>query len=275
MMKRVLLLLVFLIIAISPATLALAQKNSPLINTIRIEGPIDPATAIYVHRSIGEAEENGAQAVVILIETPGGLMDSMQKIVQDFYASRVPIVVYVWPQGARAASAGAIIALAANIAAMSPGTNMGAAHPVVMGGAQPDKIMATKLENDAAAYARSIATRRGRNVDWAEQVVRKSVSVNENEAKQKNVIDIIAKDQADLLRQINGRKVDTAAGKVTISSVNARVEPIEQTVRERFLHAIDNPNITYILMLLAVYGLIFELSNPGAILPGVVGGMAW
>lgn len=255
-------------------SLLYAQSDHPLVNTIRIDGPIEPATAIYVHRGIATAEENGAQALVILLDTPGGLDDSMRSIVKDFYASRVPIVVYVWPQGARAASAGAIITIAGSIAAMSPGTAIGAAHPVVMGGEQPDKTMSTKMENDAAAYARSIAKRRGRNVDVAEQFVRKSISLTEEEAKKKNVIDIIAKNQRDLLNQIDGRKVTTSAGEVTIRSANARTEPIKSSLRERFLHIVGNPNVAYILMLIAIYGIIFELQNPGGVFPGIVGGVA-
>ena len=185
------------------------HAQQPVVYTMRIEGPIEPAMALYVHRAIELAEKNEAQALVVLIDTPGGLGDSMDSIAKDFFASRVPIVVYVWPPGAKAASAGAIIALAANIAAMSPATNIGAAHPVALGGEQPDEVMSKKLENDAAASARKIANQRGRNVDVAESFVRKSVSLTEQEAKKQGVIDIIAQDQKDLLRQINGRKVKT------------------------------------------------------------------
>ena len=258
-------------ILVSPANPA---EERPLINTIRIEGPIEPAAALYVHRGIGTAERNGAQALIVLLETPGGLDDSMRSIVKDFFASGVPVVVYVWPQGARAASAGAIITLASHIAAMSPGTAIGAAHPVSLGGEQPDKTMSEKMAQDAAAYARSIAKRRGRNVEWAELAVRKSVSATEEEAKTKNVIDIIASNQRDLLRQIDGRKVKTATGEVTIRARNARVESIEPSLRERFLHIVGNPNIAYILMLIGIYGIIFELQNPGGVFPGVVGGIA-
>jgi len=246
----------------------------PLVNTIRIDGAIDPAVELYISRSIQAAQENNAQALIILLDTPGGLLDSTRSIVKDFYEARIPIVVYVWPEGARAASAGAIITLASNIAAMSPGTNIGAAHPVSGTGGQMDPVMSRKVENDTAAFVRSIAARRHKPIDWADQVVRKSVSITDTEALKKGVIDIIAKDQADLAKQMDGRAVDTASGRMVIRSANARIEPISASLRERFLHAVDNPNITYILMLLAVYGLIFELSNPGAILPGVVGGIS-
>lgn len=255
-------------------TKAQAAGTRPLIETITIEGPIEPAVALYVHRAVQVAEQDDAQALIILLDTPGGLGDSMSSIVKDFFASTVPVVVYVSPQGADAASAGAIITMAANIAAMSPGTRIGAAHPVGMGGGQPDATMSKKMENDAAAYARSIAVRRHRNEQWAEQAVRSSVSATEIEAKQKGIIDIIAKDQGDLLRQLNGRRVDTASGAVTIRATNPEVREIPTSLRERFLHIVGNPNVAYILMLIAIYGIIFELNNPGAILPGVAGGIA-
>lgn len=267
------LILAVLMIYVRPAS-AQQPKAQPLVNTIRIEGPIDPAMALYVHRSIRLAEQNRAQALVVLLETPGGLDDSMRSIIKDFFASKVPIVVYVWPNGARAASAGAIITLASNIAAMSPSSAIGAAHPVGFGGGQLDDTMAKKVENDAAAYSRSIAQRRRRNVEWAELVVRESVSASAQEAKEKNVIDIIAKNLDDLLQQIDGRRVNTSAGAVTIRTKNARTEKIDMNVRESFLHVIDNPNIVYLLMLIGLYGIIFELSNPGLVFPGVIGGIS-
>ncbi|HUV05803.1 MAG TPA: nodulation protein NfeD [Armatimonadota bacterium] len=276
-MKRFCAVLAFVVAAgIALATPGSPQQaeTRPLINSIRIEGPIEPAVALYVHRGIGTAERNGAQALIVLLDTPGGLGDSMDSIVKDFFASDVPIVVYVWPKGAKAASAGAIITLASHIAAMSPATNIGAAHPVVMGGEQPDEVMSKKLEQDAAATARKIAHDRGRNMDVAEQFVRKSISLTEDEAKEKKVIDIIARDQNDLLKQIDGRKVKMAGGETVIRSRNARVEKIEPSLREQFLHIVGNPNIAYILMLVAVYGIIFELQNPGAVFPGVVGAIS-
>lgn len=246
----------------------------PVIYTMRIDGAIDPAVARYVERAVGIAESDGAQALVILLETPGGLDDSMRKIVQTIFASRTPVVVYVWPQGARAASAGAIITLAANVAAMSPGTAIGAAHPVSIGGSQPDATMMKKIENDAAAYARDIAQKRGRNVQWAEMVVRESVSATSTEALQKNVIDLIANDLPDLLKKIDNRKVMTPSGETIIRSANPDVREIELTAGEQFLHVVANPNLAYLFMMIAIYGIIFELSNPGAILPGVIGGLS-
>lgn len=276
-MKRLTALLsiaVLIGLAASQAAPKPGANARPLVNTIRIEGPIEPAVALYVSRSIKQAEEDGASALIVLLDTPGGLMDSMDSITKDFLASRVPIVVYVWPQGAKAASAGAIITIASHVAAMAPATNIGAAHPVGLGSDQPDEVMSKKLENDAAASARKLAKTRGRNVDVAEQFVRKSISLTEEEARKKKIIDIIARDQDDLLKQLHGRKVRLPGGMVTISSRNADVRPIEPSLRERFLHIIGNPNVAYILMLIAVYGIIFELQNPGSVFPGVIGGIA-
>ncbi|MGB9586722.1 MAG: NfeD family protein [Armatimonadota bacterium] len=258
----------------APSEQVSQRSERPLVKRITINGPIEPAIALYVHRSIGIADREGAEALLVLIDTPGGLGDSMDSIVKDFLASRIPIVVYVYPHGAKAASAGAIITIAANVAAMAPATSIGAAHPVGLGGEQPDEVMSKKLENDAAASARKIAKERGRNVQVAEDFVRKSISLTEVEAKKQNIIDIIATSQRDLLTQIHGRKVKTAAGEVTLNTKNAEIEQIPQSLRERFLHVIGNPNVAYILMLIAIYGIIFELQNPGSVFPGVVGAIA-
>lgn len=258
----------------SPSHQVPQRSERPLVKRITINGPIEPAVALYVHRSIGIADREGAETLLVLIDTPGGLGDSMDSIVKDFLASRIPIVVYVYPRGAKAASAGAIITIAANIAAMAPATSIGAAHPVGLGGEQPDEVMSKKLENDAAASARKIAKERGRNVQVAEDFVRKSISLTEVEAKKQNIIDIIAPSQRDLLTQIHGRKVKTSAGEVTLNTKNAEIEQIPQSLRERFLHVIGNPNVAYILMLIAIYGIIFELQNPGSVFPGVVGAIA-
>ncbi|MHB1459061.1 MAG: NfeD family protein [Armatimonadota bacterium] len=267
-------LLVFTICTAYPAFPSYAAQK-PVIYTVRIDGAIDPAIARYVERASGITATNNAQAMVVLLETPGGLDDSMRKIVQTILGSRTPVVVYVWPQGARAASAGAIITLAANVAAMSPGTAIGAAHPVSIGGGEkPDATMMKKIENDAAAYARDIAKKRGRNVQWAEMIVRESVSSTSTEALQKNVIDLIADDLPDLLRKIDNRRVETSSGETIIRSADADVREIKLTSSEQFLHLIANPNLAYLFMMIAIYGIIFELSNPGAILPGVAGGIA-
>lgn len=269
-----------LILLLCGATLS-AQGSRSLVKTMRIDGPISPAAALYVDRAIAIAEKSKAQALLIHLDTPGGLDDSMRSIIKDFFASDVPIVVYVSPKGARSASAGAIITLAANIAAMAPGTAIGAAHPVAIGGGdsgedQPksDGVMSKKMEEDAAAYARSIAERRGRNIKWAEDAVRKSISSSATEALKSKVIDLIADDDRQLLEKIDGRKVKLDTGEVTLKTRGARTEDIGPSLRERFLAVIGNPNIVLILMTIAIYGIIFELSNPGSIFPGIIGGIA-
>jgi membrane-bound serine protease (ClpP class) len=241
-----------------------------------IDGAVGPATKDYVRRVINEAGDEYAACVVLLIDTPGGLSASMRDIIQDIFASTVPVVVYVSPSGARAASAGALIALAAHVAAMAPGTNIGAAHPVSIGGGsgETDETMEEKVTNDAAAYARSIADKRGRSVEWAEKVVRESVSSTAQEALDEGVIDVIAEDLAGLLEKIDGMEVDTAAGTRTIRTGSAEVVNLELSFREKFLARISDPNIAYLLMLLGIFGIFFELQNPGAIFPGVVGVIA-
>jgi membrane-bound serine protease (ClpP class) len=273
-LKLLAVVLVTAVAVVASAKQAQSPPSRPLVKRISISGPIEPAVALYVHRSIGIADREGAEALLVTIDTPGGLGDSMDSIVKDFLGSRVPIIVYVSPRGAKAASAGAIITIAAHIAAMAPATNIGAAHPVGIGGEQPDEVMSKKLENDAAATARKIAKERGRNVQIAENFVRKSLSLTEVEAEKQGVIDVIASSQRDLLKKIHGRKVKTASGEVTLNTRDAEVEAIHQSLRERFLHVIGNPNIAYILMLIAIYGIVFELQNPGSVFPGVIGAIA-
>lgn len=238
---------------------------------VRVADPIGPAVSDFVESAIAEAGEAGAACVLIELDTPGGLVDSMRDIVQAIFGSPAPVVVYVSPAGARAASAGAIITLAADVAAMAPGTNIGAAHPVgVGGGGEDDETMTAKVENDMAAYARSIAERRGRNVEWAERAVRESVSVTEGEALRHGVIDMVAPDTGALLELLNGWKVP---GRGTLRLESPEIVDVEEGLRTRVLKTISDPNIAYILMLIGLAGLYFELSNPGAILPGVVGGL--
>ncbi len=245
---------------------------------IEVNGTINPASAKYIHDAVASAAEEKAAAIVLELNTPGGLLPSTREIVSDFLASRVPVIVYVSPGGAQAASAGAFIALAAHVAAMSPGTNIGAAHPVTLGeGAQniadSSNIPLTKATNDAAAFARTIAEKRGRNVDWAERAVRGSISCTETEALRDSVIDIIARDLADLLRQADGRTVETSRGTVILHTAQARVYDREMNFQQKLLNTLSDPNIAYILLMLGMYGLFFELYNPGAIFPGVVGGI--
>lgn len=235
------------------------------------DGVINPVAAEYLTHALTEAAAAGAEALVLKLDTPGGLDTSMRLMVKEILASDLPVVVWVAPEGARAASAGVFIALAAHVAAMAPGTNIGAAHPVAMGGGEMDKTMASKVENDAAAYIRSIAEKRGRNVNWAERAVRASVSATEKEALALKVIDLVAPDLPRLLAAIDGREVVTAAGARRLATAGAAQHVIEMSTRLRVLRALSDPNVAYILMMLGVYGLIFELSNPGSILPGVVG----
>ncbi len=237
---------------------------------IKIDAPITPVVAEYIIKSIDSASKAQAEAIIIELNTPGGLVDSMQQIVMKMMASDVPTVVYVAPSGARAASAGVFITLAANIAVMAPTTHIGAAHPVTMEG-KMDKTMATKVENDLAAMARSIADKRGKNARWAEEAVRKSVSITETEALKNHVIDFIAPDVATLIKEINGKTADLVIGRRTLHTEGAEVTEITMGFRYRLLEIISNPNIAYILMILGFYGLYFELSNPGAIFPGVAG----
>lgn len=244
------------------------------IYVITYDGIINPVSSEWITTSIAEAERLDAEALIIQLDTPGGLDSSMRDIIKAMLASEVPVVVYVAPGGARAASAGAFITLAAHLAAMAPGANIGAAHPVAMGGGQMDEEMKKKVENDAAAYIRSLAERRGRNAQWAEEAVRKSVSITEKEALKLKVIDFIAEDLPSLLKQIDGQVVITAKGKRRISTAGAEVIKHTVSLRLRVLKTISDPNVAYILMLLGITGLIAELYSPGAVLPGVVGAIS-
>lgn len=238
------------------------------------EGVINPVAAEYINHVLAVAQEAGAAAVVLRLDTPGGLDTSMRLIIKDITASPIPVIVYVSPSGGRAASAGVFILFAAHIAAMAPGTNVGAAHPVAMGGGEMDAVMKAKVENDAAAYIKSIAEKRGRNAQWAEDAVRKSLSVTEKEALTLKVIDLVAEDMPSLLAAVDGREVVTGAGKVVLRTKGA---PLTETLmgwRLEALKALSDPNIAFILMTLGTIGLIAELYNPGAILPGIVGAIS-
>ncbi len=238
--------------------------------TIKLDGAINPASSEYIHHSIEQAVERHAECIIIQLNTPGGLLKSTRVIVSDILDSKVPVVVYVSPSGAQAASAGVFVTLSAHIAAMASGTNMGAAHPVTLEG-QQDSIMMEKATNDAAAFIRSIAEKRQRNLKWAEESVRKSLSITEHEALEKKVIDLIAKDLPELLSAIDGREVELSSGTVTLHTKNATIEQLDMSWSERLLGILSDPNIAYVLFMLGLYGLLFELYNPGAILPGIVG----
>jgi len=241
---------------------------------ISISGAIGPATASYIERAIREAAAGGQVCLIIQLDTPGGLLDSTKEIVQSLFSSPVPTVVYVAPAGATAASAGCFITLAADVAAMAQGTSIGAAHPVAMGGGvagqKPDEVMEKKLENFAASFIESIAARRRRNVDWAKASVRESASITSEKALELGVIEIIATDLPDLLKQLDGRRVNGR----TLETASAEIHPIPMYARERIFQRLWRPEVMFVLMLVALYGIIGELSNPGSVLPGVVGGIA-
>ncbi len=243
---------------------------SQTVVSININGGINPASAEYIHQSVEKAEKEKAECLLIHLNTPGGLLNSTRDIVSDFFKSTVPIVVYVSPSGAHAGSAGVFLTLAANIAVMAPGTNIGAAHPVTMQGTV-DSIMNAKGTNDAAAFIRTIAEKRHRNVQWAEEAVRYSVSITEEEAIQDSVIDYIANDDRELLVQIDGKKIEVNGGAKILHTKNASIQSGEMGFFQKVLNAISDPNISYILMMLGFFGLIFELFNPGAIFPGIAG----
>jgi len=268
-MKTRLFPIVAILLFLFVATGVLAEQNEVYI--IKVADAISPGTAEFIKSGIKKAEENEAAVIIIELDTPGGLAESMRLIVQNILGSKVPVVVYVSPSGARAASAGVMITMAADVAAMAPGTNIGAAHPVGMGGKDIDGKMSEKVINDMVAQAKSVAEKRGRNAKWVEDAIRESVSVTETEALKENIIDLIAENTDDLIRQLNGRELKDR-GVLDLAKVKKVV--IEETLRTKILKTISNPNIAYILMMIGLAGLYFELSHPGAIFPGVIGGIA-
>ncbi|HEX9758230.1 MAG TPA: nodulation protein NfeD [Nitrospiria bacterium] len=251
-----------------------AQAEEKKVHVISYNGVINPVAAEYISKAISTAEEDRAEALVIQLDTPGGLDQSMRIIIKEMNASSVPVLVYVSPTGARAASAGVFITMAAHVAAMAPGTNIGAAHPVALGGGEMDSEMVKKVENDAAAYIKSIAQKHHRNEEWAEKAVRESVSVTEEEALKLNVIDLIAENLTSVLDNIEGREVSTSAGPQTLHTKGKDLKTFEMGTRFKILQALSDPNIAFLLMSLGMIGLFFELSNPGLILPGVVGAIS-
>ncbi len=259
------------IFTLSPVSATTAKSDNKVL-MITVSGVINPVSAEYIGGAVRQASDLKAAALIIRLDTPGGLESSMRSIVRDIVGSPVPVVVYVAPGGARAASAGVFITMAAHVAAMAPGTNIGAAHPVAIGG-QLDKVMSEKATNDSAAYIRTLARQRGRNVQWAEDSVRKSVSITETEALKNNVVDLGANDVASLMGDLDGRTVTTITGQHVLKTAGARIIEREMSLRQKILDLISNPNVAYILMLLGFYGLFFELTNPGAVFPGVMGGI--
>ena len=259
------LFILFIFIIILPAIIFSQQ-----VILLKIDGAINPASAAFIERGIENAREKNAECLIIQMDTPGGLLKSTRVIVSSFLESKIPIVVYVSPGGAQAGSAGVFITMAAHIAAMAPGTNIGAAHPVDMEG-KMDSVMSEKVTNDAAAFIRTIAEKRNRNLKWAENAVRKSQAITETEALNTNVIDLIAKNVDELLTQIDGKHVETITGTTTLHTKGARIEQMEMGWAEKLLDLLSNPNIALILFQLGTIGLILELYNPGSIFPGIVG----
>ena len=274
MFKKIIYIFILSIIFLSAG--GVAQEKKPVFNVIKVEGVITSPTAKYIADSIEEARKADAEGIIILLDTPGGMDTAMRDIAKSILNAPVPVIVFVYPSGARAASAGVIIAQAAHIAAMAPGTNIGAAHPVAIGigGGGMDKTMSQKVENDAAAYARSIAKTRGRSEEWVEKAVRKSEPITAEEALKLNVIDFVAPDVAKLLGAIDKKEINLAGGKKKMSTKNAVINSKEMGTRQGILATISDPNISYILLLIGLAGLYFELSTPGAILPGVIGGIS-
>ncbi len=257
--------------------LSSASAQTPEVLLVEAKGTVNPVMAGFLGRAIAQAEKGNAPFLIIQLDTPGGLDKSMRDIVQRILSSRVPIVVYVSPPGARAASAGAFITMAAHVAAMAPNTAIGAAHPVSIGSqgqpATPDKTMEDKVVNDAVAYIKSTAQMRARNVLWAEKAVRESVSATAQEAVEQRIVDLMATDVPGLLASLDGREVKLISGPVILNTKGVTLKPLAMTPWEEFLFILSDPNLAFMLLSLAMLGLFLELSNPGAILPGVVGGI--
>lgn len=281
--KTALVAVIALVVLVTSHCPAAAEESDRRALTISIDGAIGPAAASYVRAGLATAAERRAEVVILRLNTPGGLTTSMREIIADVMASPVPVVGYVAPSGAHAASAGTYILYATHIAAMAPGTNVGAATPVEIGRSipglsdqnskdRPSDAMAAKVTNDAVAFIRGLAELRGRNADWAEKAVREAASLPAGAALQEHVIDVVAPDQAQLLRQVDGRTVALASGMTRrLTTKDATIEPLDPGAMSRFLGVITDPNVALIMLLIGVYGLIFEFVSPGAVAPGVVG----
>ena len=270
-----LVLCLFAATALLPAFAGLAQADRPLVVVGEIDGTITPVMARYVGHTIDKAVDRGASAVVFEMNTPGGLSSAMDDIVGDFLRSPIPVIVYVAPTGARAASAGVFITYAAQVAAMAPGTNIGSASPVFMGAdgnlSDAGETMTRKVTNDAVAQIRNLATLHGRNADWAESAVRDAANITADEALNLDVIDVIAPDLTTLLNDIDGMTVEVDGSPTVLATANARTDDVDFSIFERFLQFLSNPNVGYLFLSLGMLGLFFELSNPGGMVPGIVG----
>jgi membrane-bound serine protease (ClpP class) len=244
------------------------------VRIIELEGPINPGAAAFLTRGLEDAEKQGVELIIIRLDTPGGLVPSMRTMVKGIMNSSIPVVVYVAPKGAGAASAGVMITVSAHVAAMAPGTNIGAAHPVGAGGKDIDKDMSEKVVNDMASYGRGIAQDKGRNAEWVEKAIRESVSITAEEAVEKKVVDLVASDIDELLKLLDGREIELQKGKVALKTKDLVKTQYEPGFRDAVLRLISDPNIAYILMMIGLAGLYFELAHPGAIFPGVIGAIS-
>ena len=272
LMSFIFLGLIALVIGIFEPSRGLTQEGEALI--IDLEGPINPGTATFMIRGMKEAEKRGSSIIIIRLDTPGGLASSMRTMVKGIMNSPIPVVVYVAPKGAGAASAGVMVTVCAHIAAMAPSTNIGAAHPVAAGGKDIEKTMSEKVVNDMASYGRGIAQAKGRNGEWVEQAIRESVSITADEAVKKHVVDLVAPDVDELLKRIDGREITLQGKKITLKTKDLKKTYYHPGFRDRILKIISDPNIAYILMMIGLAGLYFELAHPGVIFPGVVGAIS-
>ena len=257
-----------------------AQSQQAHVNRIAIDASINPAVGDFIRENIGQSAQEGALALIIQLDTPGGLLNSTKSIVKDMLGAPLPVLLYVSPSGAGAGSAGVFITLAGHIAAMAPGTTIGAAHPVASGGQNIEGDMREKIENFTVSFIESIAQRRGRNVEWAEKAVRESVSITEVEALEKNVVDLVATDVHDLLSQASGREVEVGSEKITLDFTAAQLSEgrfnivtVEMRLKHKVLNILADPNIAYLLMMAGMLGLYLEFSNPGLLFPGLAGGI--
>ena len=253
--------------------LAQDVEKKPIVYLLSVDGTINPALSDYIIKGIEEAEQNKAACVIIRMDTPGGVVTTTKTIIKEMINAKLPVVVYVAPSGSSASSAGALITVAADVAAMAPGTNIGAAHPVAGGGQEIGESMSEKIINDLTAYIRSIVVKKGRNAEWAEQAIRESVSITAKEALHIKVIEIIADSLPDLLEKLHGRQVEKEGRNFTLETKGAQIEKILPGLRFKILDVVANPNIAYILMMIGGIGIMMELYNPGLIFPGVVGGI--
>jgi membrane-bound serine protease (ClpP class) len=261
-----------LLFVLGMAVTVRAQQSGP-VDVLTVRGTIDPWIEGYIRRGIRRADQGGAEALIIVLDTPGGTLDAMQKITEHILNARVPVVVFVHPRGAGAGSAGTFILLAANIAAMAPGTTVGAAHPVDMGGEDIPADARAKATNFAASMIQSIAEQRGRNAEWATRAVRESIAASAQEALDQNVIDLLANDVNDLMNKMDGMVVETAAGEITLHTRRAGLIPIEMSLPEQFFHTLVNPNVAFVLLSLGLLAISVELYHPGATVPAIVGGI--